>query len=187
MADIFKGTPYQFAAWALNWQGSNPHQRLSLWPDTFAGDLPDRSANEVTAYIHEIVIWGLVTAVSVSGGRCELRLVEAEHKRGANIWKRCLVDLLRAGLLDDTDKPAQDEHDEDAPRKGAPRRSQRLPSRAADARAWRVTWEAIAPLVADGKKIPAIQTWLNRNQPHLWASEETLRKIIAWGEAGAET
>lgn len=69
------------------------------------------------------------------------------------------------------------------PTEGAPR----LPGRGPERRQWIATWEAIQPLVEDGKSITEMQTWLGKHKEHLWASEETIRKIIAWGEAGAKT
>lgn len=63
----------------------------------------------------------------------------------------------------------------------------KLPGRAAERREWVARWEKIRPLVEDGKSIAAIQSWLDKHASHLWASEETLRKNIAWGQAGAKT
>lgn len=101
MADIFKGTPFEFGAWALNWRGTYEHQRLSLWPDAYTGELPDKGAQVVNLYVLEVFLFGQVEAVALAPDRCELRYVgNYLGRRGEGIWRHCLVDLLRAGLLE---------------------------------------------------------------------------------------
>ena len=107
VTDVFKGTPFQFGAWALTWQkAGNPYQRLSLWPDTFAGDLPDKNAEVVSVFIHDGIPWGQVDAMAMPDGKCQLRLVDDAYGHGAAIWRRCLIDLLKVGLLETTEQPA---------------------------------------------------------------------------------
>lgn len=86
----------------------------------------------------------------------------------APVWEKVKAELTQRGLvMSESDKKT----------------AARIPGRA-ELRAWTATWGFIRPLVAEGKKIPAIQKWLSQHQPHLWASDETLRKIIKAGESG---
>lgn len=157
-------TPRSGASWRVEVEG-----RLHFRP-------PDRDTwgvIEVNAFVFDVIRLG--------ADKLQIR---------AQLWNDDLqpyfADLCRAAALiwPPVVSAAQPAKEEAEP---AQEEVPKLPGRAANARIWKATWEAIAPLVADGKKPPAIQAWLDQHKPHLWASEETLRKIIAWGEAGAKT
>jgi hypothetical protein len=59
----------------------------------------------------------------------------------------------------------------------------RLPSRPANAMAWRETWRLIRPM-ADREDVRRISDWLKQKHNRLPSSEKTVRNIITAGRLG---